>query len=98
MDDGGSLLGAKNAPEAIQIPRDNPHMVRFRVRRSAPILARAISMLFFLLPHVFSLLLDLMWLSRRAEQDTDLELLLLRQQLRILQRKQLQSPRISRWE
>lgn len=55
-------------------------------------------MMFFLLTHVFSLLLDLIWLSRRAEQDKDLEILLLRQQLRILQRKQLQSPRISRWE
>ncbi len=55
-------------------------------------------MIFFLLTHVFSLLLDLMWLSRRAEQDKDLEILLLRQQLRILQRKQSRSPRVSRWE
>ncbi len=55
-------------------------------------------MLFLLLAQAFSLLLDLIWLGRRAEQDKDLEILLLRQQLRILQRKQPCAPRISRWE
>jgi hypothetical protein len=55
-------------------------------------------MLFFLLAQAFSLLLDLIWLGQRAEQDKDVEILLLRQQLRILQRKQPQPPRISRWE
>ena len=55
-------------------------------------------MLFFLLAQAFSLLLDLIWLRRRAEQDKDVEILLLRQQLRILQRAKLHPPRISRWQ
>ncbi len=55
-------------------------------------------MLFFILAQAFSLLLDLMWLGRRAEQDKDLEILLLRQQLRILQRNDPRAPRISRWD
>ena len=55
-------------------------------------------MLFFLLAQAFSLLLDLIWLGRRAEQDKDVEILLLRQQLRMLQRKHPHAPRISRWD
>ncbi len=55
-------------------------------------------MLFFLLAHTFSLLLDLLWLRRRPDHDKDLEILLLRQQLRTLQRKHPHAPRISRWE
>ena len=55
-------------------------------------------MLFFLLKQALSLLVDLIWVSRRDDQDKDIEILLLRQQLRILQRKQPQPPRISRWE
>ena len=55
-------------------------------------------MLFFLLAQAFSLLLDLIWVHRRAEQDKDIELLLMRQQLRILQRKHPHAPRLSRWQ
>ncbi len=55
-------------------------------------------MLFFFLAQAFSLLLDLIWLGRRGEHDKELEILLLRQQLRILQRKQRRPPRISRWQ
>ncbi len=55
-------------------------------------------MLFFLVAQAFSLLLDLMWVGRRGEHDKAVEILLLRQQLRILQRKQPRPPRISRWE
>ena len=55
-------------------------------------------MLFFLLAHAFSLFLDLIWLSHRTDHDKDLEILLLRQQLRILQRKQPRAPHISHWE
>ena len=51
-----------------------------------------------LMMHVFSLLLDLIWLHGRTGTDKDVEILLLRQQLRILQRKQPHPPRISRWE
>ncbi len=55
-------------------------------------------MIFFLLAHAWSVLLDLIWLRCHAEHDKNLEILLLRQQLRILQRKQPRPPHISRWE
>ncbi len=55
-------------------------------------------MIFLLLAQVWSVLLDLIWLTRRAERDKDIEILLLRQQLGILQRKHAHPPRISRWE
>ncbi len=55
-------------------------------------------MLFFLLAQAVSLLLDLLCLRYRAEHDKDLEILILRQQLRILQRKHSHTPRISCWE
>ena len=55
-------------------------------------------MLFFLLAQAFSLLLDLLWVRYRTDHDKDLEILLLRQQLRILQRKHPHAPRISRCE
>ncbi len=55
-------------------------------------------MLFLLLRQAFSLLFDYIWVSRRDDRDKDLEILLLRQQLRMLQRMQPQAPRISRWE
>lgn len=46
----------------------------------------------------FSVLLDLLRLLARSEQEKDLEILLLRQQLRILQRTRARSPRLSWWE
>ncbi len=55
-------------------------------------------MIFILLAYVFSLLLDLIWLGRQTDHGKDIEILLLRQQLRILQRKQPHPPRISRLE
>ncbi len=55
-------------------------------------------MFFFLLAQAFSLLLDLIWLTCRTAHDKDLEILLLRQQLRIVQRKHPHVPPISRWE
>lgn len=55
-------------------------------------------MLYFLLAQAFSLLLDLIWVGHRATQVKDVEILLLRQQLRILQRKQPRVRRISPWE
>ena len=55
-------------------------------------------MIFFLVAHTCSILLDLIWVARRTETDKDVEILLLRQQLHILQRKQPRAPRISRWE
>jgi len=53
-------------------------------------------MFFFLLAQAFSLLLDLIWLTCRTAHDKDLEILLLRQQLHILQRKHPHVPPISR--
>ena len=55
-------------------------------------------MILFLVAHVCSALLDLIWVARRTEQAKDIEILLLRQQLRILQRKEPRPLRISRWE
>jgi hypothetical protein len=55
-------------------------------------------MLYLLLAQLVSLLLDLFTIARRCQADKDLEILLLRQQLRILQRQHPAAPRISRWE
>ena len=55
-------------------------------------------MMFFLLHQVLSFLLDIIQLVGHSVHDTDIEILLLRQQVRILQRKQSRAPRISRWE
>jgi hypothetical protein len=55
-------------------------------------------MLFFLRAHAFALLLDFIWLGHRAEHDKDVAILLLRQQLRMLPRRQARAPRMSRWE
>ncbi len=55
-------------------------------------------MIYFLLAHTFTFLLDLVATVRRSDQEKDLEILLLRQQLRILQRKHPHPPRLSRWE
>src|SRR3990170_1820860 len=60
--------------------------------------ATSTDMMFFLVAHVFSMLLDLIGLGRRTDHSKDLEILLLRQQLQILRRKQPHAPRISRWE
>ena len=60
--------------------------------------AALVGMMFFLLAHACSLLLDLLWLGKRSDRDKDVEILLLRQQLRILQRKVSCAPRISPWE
>lgn len=54
--------------------------------------------MFFLVAHVVSMLLDLVGLGRQSKHGKDLEILLLRQQLQILHRKQPHVPRISRWE
>ncbi len=52
-------------------------------------------MLYYLFAGVFAVLLDGLTMRRVSERQQDLELLLLRQQLRILQRKRTQSPHIS---
>ena len=60
--------------------------------------ASPIGMRFFLRAQAFSLLLDLIWVGRRTEHAKDVEILLLRQQLPILHRKQPHPPRLLRWE
>ena len=55
-------------------------------------------MICFILGRSLSLLLDLLTVAWRSEHEKDLEILLLRQQLRILQRKHPSPPRLSRCE
>ena len=55
-------------------------------------------MTFAVLAHLFSALLDFLRLFGRSDQEKDLEILLLRQQLRILQRTRTRPPRLSWWE
>ena len=55
-------------------------------------------MIFVLLAHAMSLLLDLILLVGRSDRGKDVEIMLLRQQLRILQRHQPRPLRVSRWE
>ena len=55
-------------------------------------------MIYFLLAHTFAFLLDVIAIAWRSDHEKDLEILLLRQQLHILQRKHPRPPRISRWE
>ena len=55
-------------------------------------------MIFFLLARIFAFLLDLIAIASRSDHEKDLEILLLRQQVRILQRTHPRPPRISCWE
>jgi transposase InsO family protein len=55
-------------------------------------------MIFFLLASVLSWLIDLATLRFRSDQAKDIEILLLRRQLAILQRTQSRPPRLTRWE
>jgi len=62
------------------------------------IMCRGKHILFTVFAHLFSTLLDLLGLLARSEHEKDLEILLLRQQLRVLQRKQACPPRLSWWD
>ncbi|HEY7414409.1 MAG TPA: helix-turn-helix domain-containing protein [Ktedonobacteraceae bacterium] len=55
-------------------------------------------MAFAVVAHLFSMLLDLVSLLVRSDREKDLEILLLRQQIRLLQRKRTCTPRLSWWE
>jgi putative transposase len=55
-------------------------------------------MLFAVFAKLFSMLLDLLGLLAQSERENPLEILLLRQQLRILQRTQAPTSRLSWWE
>jgi putative transposase len=55
-------------------------------------------MVWFVVAQVFTLVLDILALWRQSEHEKDIEILLLRQQLRIVERKQAHPPRLSRGE
>ena len=55
-------------------------------------------MLYGLFAHLFAALLDLIVITRLSDHEKDFELVLLRQQLRMLQRTQVRPLRISRWQ
>src|SRR5215210_927749 len=55
-------------------------------------------MVWFLLRHLVMFLVDLVTVTRRGDRDKDLEILLLRHQLRLVQRERPRPPRLSRWE
>ncbi len=55
-------------------------------------------MIYYLIAQLVSLLLDLFTTKLRSAQQKDLEILLLRQQLRILQRRNPKTPHLSCWE
>ena len=55
-------------------------------------------MIFFVLGRSLSILLDGIAVTRRSEHEQDLEFLLRRHQLRILQRKQPRPPRLCLWD
>jgi hypothetical protein len=55
-------------------------------------------MIWFMVMQVISTLVELVSLGRKSENEKDLEILLLRRQLAIYERKQDQAPRLSRGE
>ena len=55
-------------------------------------------MIWFMVMQVVSMLVELVRLGRQSESEKDLEILLLRRQLAIYERKQEQAPRLSRGE
>ncbi len=52
----------------------------------------------FVLLHLVGFLVDLLTATRRTDRDKDVEILVLRHQLRLLQRERPQPPRLTRWE
>src|SRR3712207_1412216 len=55
-------------------------------------------MVWFALLHLLGFVVDLLPATRRPDRDKDLEILLLRHQLRLLQRERPRPPHLSRWE
>jgi transposase InsO family protein len=55
-------------------------------------------MIYFLFARTFAFVLDVVAISCRSNQEKDLEILLLRQQLRILQRQHTHPSRLCRWD
>ncbi len=55
-------------------------------------------MVWFVLLHLVGFVVDLLTATRRTDRDKDLEILLLRHQLQVLQRQRPQPLRLTRWE
>ena len=55
-------------------------------------------MTFTVLAHLFSTLLDFLYLFGRSDQEKDVEIRLVRQQVRLLQRTRTRPPRLAWWE
>src|SRR5574341_1505392 len=55
-------------------------------------------MFFRVVLFLWEFLLDVAAISRRTESEKDLQILLLRQQLRIVERKQVRGPQLPRWQ
>ncbi len=55
-------------------------------------------MVYWMVLHVLQLFFDVMTVSRLSEREKDVQILLLRQQLRIVERKQQHAPRLLRWQ
>ena len=55
-------------------------------------------MVWFVVGQVFTMLLDILALRGPSEREKDIEILLLRQQLRIVERSQSRPRHLSRWE
>src|SRR3712207_8153151 len=55
-------------------------------------------MVWCVLAQVFAILVDLLAMGRRSADEKDLEIVLLRHELRLLQRRQPAPPRLARWE
>ena len=53
-------------------------------------------MVWFVLAHGLAVLVDLIAMGRRSADEKDLEIVLLRHQLRLLQRRHLAAPRLAR--
>src|SRR5438094_7026876 len=69
----------------------------YAARADAPNHQRSVPMPFLALHVVFCFLLDLAYVLTRGDHDMTIELVLLRQQLRLYER-QAKQPRPSRWE
>ena len=55
-------------------------------------------MFYHVIMHIWSFVLDLASLCLLTAEEKDIEILLLRQQLRIVERRQQRGPHIPRWE
>jgi hypothetical protein len=55
-------------------------------------------MIYQIVLFMWSFLLDVYAISRLTDDEKDVEILLLRQQLRIVERQQVRGPRLPRWQ